>query len=101
MFCPKCRSEYSEGYTTCSDCGSRLVEELPEEEEFEYVEFTTIAETNNWGLIALAKSILDSEGIKYYINDMPSYIAAGVFSQVQVEISEAEHAKELLKEIGL
>ncbi|MFL0268976.1 putative signal transducing protein [Candidatus Clostridium radicumherbarum] len=101
MFCPKCKSEYSEGYTTCADCGTKLVEELSNEAEFEYIEFTTIAETNNWGLIALAKSILDSEGIKYYINDMPSHIAAGIFAQVQVEISNAEHAKELLKDIGL
>lgn len=44
---------------------NRLIEELPSETEFEYVELTTIAETNNLGLIALAKSILDSEGIKY------------------------------------
>ncbi|MFL0247291.1 putative signal transducing protein [Candidatus Clostridium stratigraminis] len=102
MFCPKCRSEYSEGFTTCADCGAELVEELSKEAEFEYVEFTTIAETRNLGLIALAKSILDSEGIKYYINDVPTLIAAGtIFAQIQVPISDAENAKELLKDIGL
>jgi hypothetical protein len=31
MFCPKCRSEYREGFTTCSDCGIPLVHELPPE----------------------------------------------------------------------
>lgn len=26
-WCPKCKSEYREGYTVCADCGSKLVEE--------------------------------------------------------------------------
>jgi|WetSurMetagenome_2_1015567.scaffolds.fasta_scaffold289401_2 hypothetical protein len=29
-FCPKCRYEYREGFTTCSDCGAALVATLPE-----------------------------------------------------------------------
>lgn len=103
MFCPKCKSEYREGFNTCADCGTELIEELSNvTDEFEYEELTTIAVTNNWGLIALAKSILDSMEIKYYINDIPSYIAAGIiFVEIQVPISEAINAKELLKDIGL
>lgn len=27
-WCPKCKSEYREGFTVCSDCGTELVEEL-------------------------------------------------------------------------
>ena len=27
-YCPKCRSEYREGYGICSDCGSPLVDRL-------------------------------------------------------------------------
>ena len=30
-WCPKCKSEYREGFTICADCGSELVEELPAE----------------------------------------------------------------------
>jgi hypothetical protein len=29
-WCPNCRYEYREGFTTCSDCGAALVEQLPE-----------------------------------------------------------------------
>ena len=29
-WCPKCKTEYRDGVTACPDCGSRLVEELPE-----------------------------------------------------------------------
>ena len=28
MICPDCETEYREGFTTCSDCGIALVEEL-------------------------------------------------------------------------
>jgi hypothetical protein len=28
MWCPACRSEYRDGFTTCSDCGSPLVAKL-------------------------------------------------------------------------
>lgn len=102
MFCPKCRSEYREGFNICADCETELVEELPSETEFEYVEFTSIAETNNLGLIALAKSILDSAGIRYYIDDVQRYIpGCAQFVPIQVPISDAVNAKELLKDIGL
>jgi hypothetical protein len=29
-YCPNCRTEYRPGFSTCSDCGSRLVPRLPE-----------------------------------------------------------------------
>jgi len=29
-YCPKCRSEYREGFQTCSDCGSPLAGKLPD-----------------------------------------------------------------------
>jgi hypothetical protein len=28
MFCPKCKSEYRDGFTECSDCGTLLVDKL-------------------------------------------------------------------------
>lgn len=32
-WCPKCRNEYIEGITKCADCGSELVDELPQEDD--------------------------------------------------------------------
>lgn len=32
-WCPKCKNEYVEGMTRCADCGSELVQELPQEQE--------------------------------------------------------------------
>ena len=34
-WCPKCKTEYREGFRVCADCGSVLVDELTEESEFE------------------------------------------------------------------
>lgn len=33
MYCPKCKIEFLDGIETCSECGSSLVEKLPEGEE--------------------------------------------------------------------
>lgn len=37
-WCPKCKAEYQDGYSTCRDCGCELVEEL-EVDEPEMVEY--------------------------------------------------------------
>lgn len=73
MFCPKCRMEYRGGFTECSDCETRLVEELPplEEENHEIDEpdkpaFVQALETFSQGEIAFLKSILEDKDIHYY-----------------------------------
>ena len=66
MFCPNCRAEYREGFTTCADCDVPLVAELPPEpvaESPQYIEFEEILLTFNAGDIATVKSLLEEEGI--------------------------------------
>ena len=47
-WCPKCKTEYRDGVTACPDCGSRLVEELPEEK----VCIASLPEETALGLVA-------------------------------------------------
>lgn len=35
LFCPNCKSEYRDEILTCSDCGAKLVSELPQEKDKE------------------------------------------------------------------
>lgn len=49
-WCPKCKTEYQDGYTVCSDCGAELVESL---------EQAAKEETAEYGREAAADSSLD------------------------------------------
>lgn len=43
-WCPKCRNEYIEGITHCSDCDVDLVDELVEERDVEYIYLDSVIE---------------------------------------------------------
>jgi ribosomal protein S16 len=106
MFCPKCRTEYREGFYVCSDCNTDLVEELPElpeEGKPEFIEYVEVMGTYNPADAALIKSILDSERITYYFNAdhfmQVSPLAEPV--RLMVKKDEVEKAKELLQGLNL
>ena len=67
MFCPQCLKEYKEGFYTCKDCGVSLVSELPPEPTLESLEFEKVLVFLGPSDVAMIKSLLDSEGIAYYI----------------------------------
>lgn len=46
-WCPKCKTEYVPGTKTCSDCGSELVEVLPDEESIVFEEECNLEDTKN------------------------------------------------------
>lgn len=110
MFCPKCKYEYIEGITKCSTCGAALVEKLPPEEKYyvklEYVELVTAFYARGFVILAIAKSILDGAGIRYFakgehligctnvtFNSIPGI-------QIQVSKDDVEIARELLKDLS-
>ncbi len=66
MFCPKCKSEYREGFKECGECKIPLVKALPPEPKPEYAEFEEIYSTFNHADIAFLKSILNDAGIRYF-----------------------------------
>ncbi len=73
MFCPQCRTEYREGFDTCTDCGVSLVSELPPEPTPECLEFEQILIALSASDRAMIKSILDGEGIAYYFQNESQY----------------------------
>jgi len=103
MFCPKCRTEYHEGFSVCADCDSDLVDELPPEEVPEFTEYVEVLGTYNPADVALIKSILDAENITYYFNaEQFMYVRPlGETVRLMVKKDEAEKAKEVLQDLDL
>ena len=57
MFCPRCRSEYREGFTRCESCDVPLVAVLPPEAgDPSHRDLVTVFETGDPGLLAMAHS---------------------------------------------
>jgi hypothetical protein len=103
MFCPKCGTEYREGFHVCSDCNSELVNGLPPEEEPEFTDYVEIMGTYNPADVALIKSILDAENITYYFNAEHFMNVRPLAEPVRlmVKTDEAEKAKEILQGLNL
>ncbi len=104
MFCPKCKSEYREGFYKCADCNIALIAGRPPETEdsTDYVELVEIFSTYNQSDIAFIKSILDGEDIHYFFSGESSnmMIAAGAYARLLVKNDEADRAREILQEFG-
>jgi hypothetical protein len=111
MFCPQCRREYREGFTSCYDCDVPLVVELPLEPTLEYVQLVTVFATGHEGLIALARSVLDAAAIPYSLKGegLQDLFALGrvgsgfnpVVGPVELQVNKDDEAeaRELLAEL--
>ena len=91
-WCPKCKSEYREGFTECATCHVPLVDELPEEDETRIQD--TVQDEPAEGIVQIANPIavytserrIDAEMIRDMLQD--SGIAAGM-RQVMIQQSGA------------
>ena len=107
MFCPKCRTEYRKGFTTCADCEIPLVDELPPEpppepeQKLEYVEYMHLLSTYNLADIALIKSVLDSENITYFFQGENFAYLLVQPTKLMVSKDDIERAKELIRDLNL
>jgi len=103
MFCPKCKSEYREGFTICADCDIPLIEELPPEEEPEFIEYEEVLGTYNPADIMFIKSMLDAENITYYFNaEHFMYVRPMAEpARLMVAKNDVETAKDILKDLDL
>jgi hypothetical protein len=104
MFCPKCGSEYREGFYKCADCGADLVAEQPLElmEDVSYVDLVEVFSTYQQGDIAFIKSVFDGEGITYFFEGESSImiVAGGAYARLLVKAEDVPRAKEILQELG-
>lgn len=102
-YCPKCKTEYRDGFYICADCHIELVGKLPPDENVEHEEddcFVPLIESYNPADIAFLKSLLDSANIEYYI-DGENFLNVGPLAQpaiVMVLESDYEEASELLSD---
>jgi len=102
MFCPKCKSEYRQGFTSCTDCDVNLVPELPSEEA-EFVEYEQVLATHNAADISFIKSILDGEKIDYFFkgelfNQLEPPVQPAI---LMVRKDQIETADDLLKDLNV
>jgi hypothetical protein len=102
MFCPKCKSEYRDGFYKCADCGADLIAEQPPEfmEEVSYVDLSEIYSTYQQSDIAFIKSVLDGEGITYFFEGESPNLFGMAYARLLVKAEEAPRAREILQEFG-
>ena len=100
MYCPKCGVEYQDGYYWCSDCQAPLVQELPSEPAYDYVEAVTAFETTDRVIIAIAKGLLEAEGIPYVTIGEEFFNLLSVTPvQIRVEPERVKEVQELLADL--
>jgi len=102
-FCPKCKYEYRKGFTRCADCGSKLVDELPEEKE---VSVKLVPLHNQPGRIysEMVKEVLEKNGIFCLIESGPLFSLGSAgseegYSYILVPEDKYEEAKRILEEM--
>jgi putative signal transducing protein len=108
MFCPKCGEEFSWDVMACPTCDVDTVDRLPGPEPTPDVELVRVLATGDAGLIALAKSLLESETIDYFVRGdglqdlfglgrMTGYSFAMGPAEFLVRAEDADRARELLE----
>ena len=104
MFCPKCKSEYREGFYKCADCGADLVAEQPPElvEEVSYVDLVEVYSTYQQSDIAFIKSVFDGEDITYFFEGENAnlLLGGGAYARLLVKAEDVPRAKEILQDVG-
>ena len=109
MHCPRCLTEYREGFSECTDCHVALAPGPPPatREEGHEVDLVTVLQTSDPFAANLAKATLEDAGIDYVAGGddanergLTGMSPAGAMaSQLQVESDRAEEAREALEPI--
>jgi hypothetical protein len=115
MICPKCGVEYRPGFTRCSDCAVALVDHLKTAKSHPASRPAgpvTVFKGGDPGRIALAKSLLESAGIRFVVLNeaMQDLVGLGrlpfgqnlIVGPVEIQVYREDVAKasELLKDLA-
>jgi hypothetical protein len=104
-FCPQCKAEYREGFTTCADCGLALVPELPPEppDEIDPVETEMIMDLPDAVTAMGLQALLEGEGIPVWVRSFDTtYLdgvtanIAGTWGRLWVRKEHAARARDLI-----
>ena len=119
-WCPKCGSEYRDGFTECASCGVKLVEKLTDEQkkqaEMEERRDMVLPEGMSRPVaVFTAKNRLEAESIEDMLrdNDIPVFDRPAAFRQIQsysgadarfgvelvVDASQTARARQLIDEM--
>ena len=113
MFCPQCKCEYLEGITECADCGTPLVERLPQEEtaskEFDPMEdLVTIKKFSTRHEAEVAKGFLLANGINAVISndDWMGFRGGGIHLRrdkirLLIKKEDVPEAEKIFREAGI
>ena len=114
MICPECRGEFREGILRCPDCAVDLLDALDSSQVGDplgRVSLVTVLLSGDLGELALAESLLESEGIHYFKSgdDLQDLFDAGRLGlgfnplvgpvKLQVRQEDVERTRELLTHI--
>ena len=92
-WCPKCKTEYREGFTACADCGEPLVDVLPadetpeEQEQPDLMEPVFLTTITNERELELFSQLLHTNQIPFFTRDLESgdymrvYMGFSVYGQ--------------------
>ena len=119
-WCPKCGSEYRDGFTECASCGGKLVDKLTDEQkkqaEMEERREMVLPEGMSRPVaVFTAKNRLEAESIEDMLrdNDIPVFDRPAAFRQIQsysgadarfgvelvVDASQTARARQLIDEM--
>ena len=106
MFCPECSTEYRQGFFECADCRVALVESLPPEPDhsgqgWETIEYTTHTASQ----VPVLKSLLEAEGIEYFLTDQNIDTLYGSLPllrapRLMVRQEQADRVREIISHLG-